>query len=57
MSGNGIVCVCDSWIHTIKNPATSSLPSVLSTEECTDGENHTKIVIICINEGNYSCIS
>lgn len=48
---------CDSWMHTTKNPAIGSLPSMLSTEECTDGENHTKIVIVYINEGNCSCIS
>ena len=41
----------------MKNSAIGSLPSVLSTEECTDTEKHTKIVIIYINKGNCNCIS
>lgn len=57
VSGSENVCVWDSWIHTMKNSAIGSLPSVLSTEECTDTEKHRKIVIIYINKGNCNCIS
>ena len=43
--------------HTMKNSAIGSVPSVLITEECTDTEKRTKIVIGYINNDNCSCIS